>query len=359
MEFQVYLKINKNTIKSLLLPSPDDAHGKLTIRDVKKQAISHFPGVNDLNQLRLIFDGKDLEDDKNPAFYKITELSVIHAVLKMRGGKGSSDVTELEEELRRKDEGRKTLEERLRKEEDEKQKLEEKLRREEEERKKLMEKLRKEEDEKQKLQEKLRREEEERKKLEERLRKDEDEKQKLEEKLRREEEERKKLMEKLRKEEDEKQKLQEKLRRAEEQKPKVGEQQDAAEYFQKIMNMTCNIHKLPPVLVVQLERFHLDCYNNYKKNTSKVEIQFQLSVKDDSGFQHEYDLYAVVKHSGSFQSGHYYAVIKSFEHHQWYEFNDSSVRKIPDLENPFWCEKAFLLLYKKCSNEADLSQLDV
>ncbi len=44
--------------------------------------------------------------------------------------------------------------------------------------------------------------------------------------------------------------------------------------------------------------------------------------------QHKYDLFAVVKHSGSFRSGHYNAVIKSFEDHRWYEFNDSSVRKV-------------------------------
>ncbi|XP_016349580.1 ubiquitin carboxyl-terminal hydrolase 47-like [Sinocyclocheilus anshuiensis] len=116
--------------------------------------------------------------------------------------------------------------------------------------------------------------------------------------------------------------------------------------------ITCNIHKLPPVLVVQLERFQLDYYNNYKKNTSEVEIQFQLSVKDDSGVQHKYDLYAVVKHTGSFHSGHYYAVIKSFEDHQWYVFNDSSVPKITVLKKPFQCREAFLLLYKKHSNES-------
>lgn len=88
MDFQVYLKINKSTIKTLNLPTPapNEGNGKLTVGDLKKQAISHFPGVNDLNQLRLIFDGKDLEENKNLNYYKIEELSVIHAVLKMRGG---------------------------------------------------------------------------------------------------------------------------------------------------------------------------------------------------------------------------------------------------------------------------------
>ncbi len=60
MDFQVYLKINKTTIKTLHLPSPNDAHGKFTIGDVKKQAISHFPGVNGkLNVLSTLFKMND------------------------------------------------------------------------------------------------------------------------------------------------------------------------------------------------------------------------------------------------------------------------------------------------------------
>ncbi|XP_043087228.1 uncharacterized protein LOC122333598 [Puntigrus tetrazona] len=47
-----------------------------------------------------------------------------------------------------------------------------------------------------------------------------------------------------------------------------------------ITEITCNIHKPPPVLVVQLESFQLRI-NNYKKNTYKVEIQLQLSVQGD------------------------------------------------------------------------------
>ncbi|XP_043089131.1 putative ubiquitin carboxyl-terminal hydrolase 50 [Puntigrus tetrazona] len=113
-----------------------------------------------------------------------------------------------------------------------------------------------------------------------------------------------------------------------------------------ITEITCNIHKPPPVLVVQLESFQLGS-NNYKKNTYKVEIQLQLSVQDDGGVQHEYDLFAVVKHSGSFQWGHYYSVIKSFEDRQWYECNDSSVRKIPDLKTPSTVRRPFFFCTQK------------
>ena len=42
----------------------------------------------------------------------------------------------------------------------------------------------------------------------------------------------------------------------------------------------------------------------------------------------EYELYAIVDHFGSLGCGHYTAKIKSFEDHNWYEFNDSYVTKV-------------------------------
>jgi ubiquitin carboxyl-terminal hydrolase 47 len=47
-----------------------------------------------------------------------------------------------------------------------------------------------------------------------------------------------------------------------------------------------------------------------------------------AGGEHVYELYAVLVHSGSAFSGHYYAYIKDFESCQWSEFNDSVVRRI-------------------------------
>lgn len=46
MEFQVYLKINKDTIKTITLATSDEDIGKPTVRDLKKKALSYFPGVN-------------------------------------------------------------------------------------------------------------------------------------------------------------------------------------------------------------------------------------------------------------------------------------------------------------------------
>ncbi|XDV53611.1 hypothetical protein PO909_022066 [Leuciscus waleckii] len=117
----------------------------------------------------------------------------------------------------------------------------------------------------------------------------------------------------------------------------------------------CSLQKVPSVLVLHLERFEFDydtmcCVKNY----SPVQIPAQLSVRDEAGVNHMYDLYAIANHSGSLSGGHYYADIKSFEDQQWYRFNDDWVDQMCnfkcDLDNPFNSDKAYLLLYKKPSH---------
>ena len=46
----------------------------------------------------------------------------------------------------------------------------------------------------------------------------------------------------------------------------------------------------------------------------------------------QYELYAVLVHSGSASFGHYYALIKDLEHGEWHEFNDSLVKPIKESE---------------------------
>lgn len=109
------------------------------------------------------------------------------------------------------------------------------------------------------------------------------------------------------------------------------------------METNCSMTKVPPVLVLHLQRFELDYSTmSYRKNTSRVKIPSKLKVK--SVKDHVYELYAVVNHSGSLHGGHYYAEIKSFEDQMWYEFNDSTVHKCDRLEKP--CDQAYLLFYK-------------
>ncbi|XP_051978629.1 uncharacterized protein LOC127640214 [Xyrauchen texanus] len=122
------------------------------------------------------------------------------------------------------------------------------------------------------------------------------------------------------------------------------------------MKFSYTILQVPQVLVLQMQRFYLD-YNSmtFLKNKRDVEIPLHLSVQDEGGVQYEYDLYAVINHSGSLSGGHYFADIKSFENQQWYQFNDSSVYRIQKfdggrhLKKHFVSDMACLLFFKRSS----------
>ena len=74
-----------------------------------------------------------------------------------------------------------------------------------------------------------------------------------------------------------------------------------------------------------------------------------------------YELFAVLNHSGGAMGGHYFAYIKNFVTNRWYNFNDSSVKEISDveLEGVFGGTdrkhgsgaNAYLLMYRKVSSE--------
>ena len=57
--------------------------------------------------------------------------------------------------------------------------------------------------------------------------------------------------------------------------------------------------------------------------------------------EYVYQLFSILIHSGSAMGGHYYAYIKSFEDGHWYNFNDSSVNKIPENEVQTYIQKMF------------------
>lgn len=63
------------------------------------------------------------------------------------------------------------------------------------------------------------------------------------------------------------------------------------------------------------------------KDTEESQIQKFLQQGDAV-----YELFSILIHSGGAMGGHYYAYIKSFEDKKWYNFNDSSVREIPEAD---------------------------
>jgi len=106
---------------------------------------------------------------------------------------------------------------------------------------------------------------------------------------------------------------------------------------------------LPPVLNVQLKRFEYD-YNSEQRIKLNDEVSFPLKLKMDPYLidpklveekdfvieSPEYDLVAVLIHSGSAAVGHYYSFIKW--ENQWFKFNDETVTTADenDIKNQNW-----------------------
>ncbi|KAI3383187.1 hypothetical protein SNEBB_005087 [Seison nebaliae] len=101
--------------------------------------------------------------------------------------------------------------------------------------------------------------------------------------------------------------------------------------------------RLPPILIIVLKRFD---YTNisYEKNQKFVEIPFKILLNDPSEKKNKcFNLYGIVNHSGTLESGHYTCVIKSFIDDHWYEYDDSRV----NIKKPseIISSSAYLLFY--------------
>ena len=102
---------------------------------------------------------------------------------------------------------------------------------------------------------------------------------------------------------------------------------------------------LPNILVITLKRF----LNNGRKEKSLID--FPINNLDLTKYvvgydkqSYKYDLYGICNHSGGTGGGHYYAYVKT-PNESWYEFNDSSVKKIDISKNV--SSEAYCLFYRK------------
>lgn len=100
-----------------------------------------------------------------------------------------------------------------------------------------------------------------------------------------------------------------------------------------------DIWKTPPILIIHLKRFEHD----QQGCMSKIEDLVQFPVTD-FGIENfvygprrqqptacVYDLYSVIRHSGSLSNGHYTAVVQNGTGN-WYEVNDDRSHQIPASE---------------------------
>jgi ubiquitin C-terminal hydrolase len=118
----------------------------------------------------------------------------------------------------------------------------------------------------------------------------------------------------------------------------------------KVNGVTCNtIWDLPQYLIISLGRYQ------YFPKLAKINtpIIFPLENLDMnkffSGFHKnslKYNLYAVANHFGSPSGGHYTAFRKN-PNGKWYEFNDSYVEEIIDLEKTIITNGEYCLFYER------------
>ena len=108
------------------------------------------------------------------------------------------------------------------------------------------------------------------------------------------------------------------------------------------------ISRPPEILILSLQRIDEKTKN---KNECVVNFPQVLDITEfidhECGFDNEpvYNLYAVINHIGNMECGHYFSYIKMINTKEWYEFNDSVVRKIENNIESF--PYAYALFYVK------------
>jgi ubiquitin C-terminal hydrolase len=93
------------------------------------------------------------------------------------------------------------------------------------------------------------------------------------------------------------------------------------------------IYKAPSLLVIVLKRFKAE-----SKVTSKLEhlVRFPTKSLDlyrymtESFNEVEYELYAMVEHTGTLDSGHYTASVRNHRSMRWFEFDDTKITEIEE-----------------------------
>lgn len=123
---------------------------------------------------------------------------------------------------------------------------------------------------------------------------------------------------------------------------------------------------LPQTLTLHLKRFcferssHTHKLSHYlpfpqELDFNEVLTENQCQADDSEKATWQYELFAVVAHSGSTSCGHYCAYIRSLTECKWYCFNDSEVCQVSwdDVKctyghsSLYWRETAYLLIYMK------------
>lgn len=104
--------------------------------------------------------------------------------------------------------------------------------------------------------------------------------------------------------------------------PSCKEKRDAIKKF--------DIWKLPPILVIHLNRFYHDGW--WRKRQTCVDFPFTMDLHHFTPVPNQrylvYNLYGVSNHYGTMEGGHYTAYCKNTVYNKWYKFDDHEVSEI-------------------------------
>lgn len=114
--------------------------------------------------------------------------------------------------------------------------------------------------------------------------------------------------------------------------------------------------KLPEILIIHLKRFKKSHHRygiSLSKITDYIDPPFELDMKryliNQDSKNTKYELYGVVNHFGNCGGGHYTAFCRNFLDGQWYDFDDSDVKKINVDDVP--TRYAYVLFYKRMGSK--------
>ena len=98
------------------------------------------------------------------------------------------------------------------------------------------------------------------------------------------------------------------------------------------------IEKYAKYLIIHLKRFSFSKQST--KNNRNIKFKESMSINNDN-----YDLRAIVVHSGTPQGGHYFSLVK--KNNQWYQCNDS---RISEDKVDRYLENGYIYMYSKKNN---------
>nr|XP_045621599.1 ubiquitin carboxyl-terminal hydrolase 8-like [Procambarus clarkii]XP_045621601.1 ubiquitin carboxyl-terminal hydrolase 8-like [Procambarus clarkii]XP_045621602.1 ubiquitin carboxyl-terminal hydrolase 8-like [Procambarus clarkii] len=118
-----------------------------------------------------------------------------------------------------------------------------------------------------------------------------------------------------------------------------------------------DIWKLPPILILHLNRFEHDVLMKKQQNFVDFPLD-NLELKKQCGITNRYtnfDLYGVSNHYGTMDGGHYTAFCKSVLNKQWYKFDDHEVYELS--RDAVKSSAAYLLFYEASNMNVKVTNL--